>query len=73
MSKSTDTLTAQASALSPSEKLELVDRIVASLDPSDPALDAQWLQEAEQRLAAYRRGEIQAIPLSDVLAHYGRR
>jgi len=72
MSKATDDISAQASALSPTEKLELVDRIVASLDETDPALDNQWLREAEQRLTAYRRGEIQAISLTDVLAHYGR-
>jgi len=69
MSKTTDDISAQANALSPTEKLELVDRIVASLDDSDPTLDSLWLREAEQRLAAYRRGEVQAISLTDVLAH----
>jgi putative addiction module component (TIGR02574 family) len=69
MSKTTDDISAQANALSPTEKLELVDRIVASLDDSDPTLDSLWLREAEQRLAAYRRGEVQAISLTDALAH----
>jgi len=27
-------------------------------------------QEADDRLAAYRRGEIRAVPLSEVLAKY---
>jgi hypothetical protein len=34
------------------------------------SLEAQWAKEAEDRLAAYRRGEIRAIPLKEVLAKY---
>lgn len=33
-------------------------------------LDALWAQEAEDRLAAYRRGEISALPLAEVLGKY---
>ena len=33
-------------------------------------LDAQWAKEAEDRLAAYRRGEVRAVPLADVLTKY---
>jgi len=29
-----------------------------------------WTKKAEDRLAAYRRGEIKAIPLKQVLAKY---
>jgi hypothetical protein len=32
--------------------------------------DAQWAQEAESRLAAYRRGEVHDIPLNEVIAKY---
>lgn len=34
------------------------------------ALHALWPPEAESRLAAYRAGQIKAIPLADVLAKY---
>ena len=34
------------------------------------SLEAQWAKEAEDRLAAYRRGEIRALPLKEVLAKY---
>jgi putative addiction module component (TIGR02574 family) len=57
-------LRVQARKLSPSERLELVDDILASLDEPDPNIDKLWAKEAEERLAAYRRGEIKAIPLS---------
>ena len=33
-------------------------------------VDALWAKEAEDRLAAYRRGEIKTIPLQGVLAKY---
>ena len=72
MSKTTDALSASARDLSPAERLELVDQILASLDETDPAIDKLWALEAEDRLAAYRRGEIRAIPLADVLSKYGR-
>ena len=52
------------------EKIELVGTILASLDEHGPNTDQLWLMEAESRLAAYRRGEIKAIPLQEVLTKY---
>ena len=60
----------QASQLPVEERMSLVDQILDTLDERDSLLDAQWAQEAESRLAAYRRGEFQAIPLSEVIAKY---
>jgi putative addiction module component (TIGR02574 family) len=48
-------------ALPPSERAELADNILASLEPSDPNLKL-WAAEAEDRVAAFKRGEIEAIP-----------
>jgi len=70
MTETTKSLSVQARKLSPSERLELVDDILASLDEPDPNVDRLWAKEAEERLAAYRRGEIKAIPLEQVLAKY---
>jgi len=61
-------LSAQARNLSPSERLELVDDLLASLDEIDPKIDGLWAKEAEDRLAAYRRGELKAVPLETVAA-----
>ena len=60
----------QASPLPPEERMALVDQILDTLDERDSLLDVQWAQEAESRLAAYRRGEVQAIPLNEVIAKY---
>lgn len=70
MTHAVKNLSAEARKLSPSERLELVDDLLASLDESDPRLDARWAKEAEDRLAAYRRGEIKAVALQEVLAKY---
>jgi len=60
----------QARNLTPAERMELVDDVLASLDEVDPENDRLWTREAEERLAAYRRGEIKAVPLQEVLAKY---
>lgn len=49
-----------------------MDNILGSLDETDPALDELWAHEAEDRLAAWRRGDIRAIPLDEVLRKYSR-
>jgi putative addiction module component (TIGR02574 family) len=70
MSQATEALTAQVAKLPPEERMEVVERILDSLDPPDTALDALWAKEAGERLATYRRGEIKAVDLSDVIAKY---
>jgi putative addiction module component (TIGR02574 family) len=73
MTKTAKILSEQARKLSPAERLEVVDDILASLDEPDPAIDRLWAKEAEDRLAAYRRGEIKSVPLEEVLAKYRPR
>jgi putative addiction module component (TIGR02574 family) len=63
----------EARKLSPAERIRLVDEILSSLDQSDPALDQSWATEAEDRIAAYRRGEIRALDLSEVIRKYNRK
>jgi putative addiction module component (TIGR02574 family) len=65
-----EALSAQAVKLPPEQRMEVVERILASLDEPDVALDALWAKEADERLLAYRRGEIKAVALSDVIAKY---
>ena len=70
MNPTAETLSAQAVQLPPEERVALVERILDSLDEPDASLDALWAKEADDRLAAYRRGEIRAVALSDVVAKY---
>ncbi|MEO5354077.1 MAG: addiction module protein [Magnetococcus sp. XQGC-1] len=70
MNDSAAAIEEQACKLSPSARMELVDAILSSLDEPDQEMDRLWSQEAEERLVAYRRGEMKAIPLDEVLAKY---
>ncbi len=70
MSQTAITLSEQAVQLPPVERMALVERILDSLDAPDPSMDALWAREADDRLAAYRRGEIRANSLSEVVAKY---
>ncbi len=72
MGETAKVLSERARALPPAERLELVDDILGSLDETNPAIAELWTREAENRLAAWRRGEIRAIPLDEVLRKYPR-
>jgi len=70
MSLAAETLSAQVVQLPPEERMQVVERILDSLDVPDASLDALWAQEADKRLTAYRRGEVRAVALSEVIAKY---
>jgi hypothetical protein len=53
----------EALKLDPIEKAHLAELLLISLDRPDPEIEKKWVKESEQRYAAYKRGEIQGIPL----------
>jgi putative addiction module component (TIGR02574 family) len=63
----------QALELSTNDRAALVEGLIASLDKPDAALDAIWLKESEDRLAAYRTGELGAIDSEQVFADLGKK
>jgi putative addiction module component (TIGR02574 family) len=70
MSDKAKRLIEQARALSPQDRIALVEDLLDSLDHADPDVDRLWAREASDRLAAYRRGELAAKDLSEVVAKY---
>jgi putative addiction module component (TIGR02574 family) len=60
----------EALNLKPSEKAELVDKLLSSLDKPEKEIDELWAKEAEDRIDAYDRGEIKAVTLQEVLEKY---
>jgi hypothetical protein len=64
------TLTAQARALPPQDRIARVEDVLDSLDRADSDIDRLWAREASDRLAAYRRGELAARDLRDIIAKY---
>ena len=73
MSVSTETLLRQALELPANDRAALIEGLMVSLDKPDPAVDAQWLKEAESRMAAYRSGELDAVEADQVFAELGRQ
>ncbi|MHB1626900.1 MAG: addiction module protein [Bacilli bacterium] len=62
----------QAMTLSPMERAELVEELLASFDfPSRIALDTEWGTEAEDRLRAFEQGEMRVIPGDEVFRRVG--
>lgn len=59
-----------ALALEAPKRAELVDELLASLDQPDKEIDALWAEEAESRIDAYDRGEIESVSVHEVMARY---
>lgn len=73
MSANSEQILQQALALSPQDRAEIVERLLASFQvPPDPHLDELWAREAEDRLDAYDRGELGAVPAEEVFARLRR-
>ena len=64
----------EATALPPEERAQLVDEILASFDsPEQRAINTAWATESEGRIDAYELGELQAKPITEVLARLDRK
>ena len=64
---SPEELIESALKLDPVARCALVDEVLRSLDKPDPEVDRLWIEEAERRLAAYRRGEVKDTPAKDAI------
>ena len=68
MSANSEEIIQRALALPPQDRAEIVEHLLASFQvPPDPQLDELWAREAEDRLGAYDRGELSAVPEEEVL------
>ncbi len=72
MLESTETILEQALLLSPKDRATLIEKLLASLDQPDRAIDALWGKEAEDRISAYEAGELTAIPAEEVFKKYNK-
>ena len=68
MNKRVDTLVGEVALLAPEQRLAIVDRILATVHPTHPDVDEAWIAEAEERMAAYDRGEVETFDADEVLA-----
>ncbi|WP_421846344.1 addiction module protein [Marinomonas sp.] len=59
-----------ALSLSTSERVELVEKLLESLDTPNAELNAIWAREADARIEAYEKKQLTSKPLSEVLSKY---
>ena len=49
------------------DRAKLAEQLLTSLDdPSEAEVEKLWIEEARRRLAAYRTGQVEAIPAEEV-------
>jgi putative addiction module component (TIGR02574 family) len=73
---STDQILKEAMALSPEERADLVDKLLATLDTTNPdqaEIDRAWVEEAERRVDACDAGEMEVEPVEEVIESLRRR
>lgn len=69
MSERGEEIFEEALQLPTSERADLAERLLDSLAfGTDERVDALWAAEAESRIAAFRRGELSAVPAERVFA-----
>ena len=74
MSVTSEKILEQVLALPIAERAELLERLLASFQaPSDTELDRRWLQEAQDRLAAFDRGELASVEANEVFEKMKKR
>ena len=56
--------------LTPAEKAEFIDLLIKSLDEPDKEIDELWKKEAEDRIEAFEKGDLQAVSLQEVMEKY---
>lgn len=73
MSTSAESVLREALRLPPNDRAAIVEGLIGSLDQPDPAMDALWLKEAQDRMAAYRSGELGAVDAERLFSELGQR
>jgi putative addiction module component (TIGR02574 family) len=66
----TDNIFEEPLTLRPSEKAQLIDKLISSLDKPDKEIDELWAKETEDRIDAYDQEKIKAISLEKLLQKY---
>jgi len=67
MIRSSAKVVSEALSLPPRSRAKLAEKLLESLDdPRQREIDRLWAEEVEDRIDAYERGELKAIPGKEV-------
>ena len=77
MTATTDRVTEEALSLPADIRLNLVEKLITSLNlPIDKDIDRFWAEEAERRVSQIEAGEVRLVPgeevFSKIRAKYGK-
>ena len=77
MTTMTDRVTEEALSLPADIRLNLVEKLITSLNlPIDKDIDRLWAEEAERRISQIEAGEVRLVPgeevFSKIRAKYGK-
>jgi len=72
MATDTKQILKQALKLPAVDRANLADRLLSSLDQPDEHINALWREEIDDRISAYKAGELRAISVNDVLEKYNK-
>ncbi len=70
MAASANTILNQALKLSSSERAKVVEKLISSLDTPDSTIDSIWAKEADTRIEAFEKEEIESISAEKVFEKY---
>ena len=70
MTHAVNSIINQVLELSAPERADVVEKLLFSLDVPDANIDAIWVKEADARIEAYDKGEIETVPATEVFDKY---
>jgi len=73
LTKSASTILNQALKLTASERSDVAEKLLSSLDTHDSSIDSIWAKEADARVEAFDRGEVGSISAEKVFRKYRNR
>jgi len=60
----------EALIMKPVEKVQLIEKLILSLDMPNKSIEQQWEKEAESRVQAYKEGILKTVSSQEVFAKY---
>jgi len=72
MSILVEELSRQALSLSPEERIQLAQELLATVQEVDPEVEAAWDEEIRRRVAEIEDGTVKLIPAEEVFAELRR-
>lgn len=73
MSARTNEILTEVLSMPPEEQAKLIGSILASLESCEPKILELWASEAEDRVAAFERNEIEAVSADSVFEEIDRQ